>query len=140
MQSTADLYAGDQFVTQIGDFFDLTTGTQTITLPFDGVAIRQSMLNGPYTITNLSLTPLDTGITAQSATSVVTTSAYSYTQFGSHPCYLLTLGHAGSGGDPVASPANSTVCSANEYTAGEIHWTDRITSNWLGCQQLDWHR
>ena len=81
---TADLYVGNQFVTQIGDFFNLTTGTQTITLPFDGDSIRQSMLNGPYTITNLSLTPLDTGITAQSATNVHTTSAYSYTQFGSY--------------------------------------------------------
>jgi len=116
---TVDLYAGDQFVTQIGDFFTLTTGVQTITLPFDGGAIRQSMLNGPYIITNLSLTPLDTGIPAQSATNVRTTAAYSYIQFGAHPCYLLTLGHTGSGANPVASPANSTGCNANEYIAGE---------------------
>ncbi|MCZ2113385.1 MAG: SBBP repeat-containing protein [Anaerolineae bacterium] len=34
-------------------------------------------------------------------------------------CYKLTLGHTGQGGDPVASPANSTGCGAGEYTAGQ---------------------
>lgn len=79
----ADLYAGSQFVAHIGGFFNLAAGTQTITLPFDGEVIYRSGLNGPYTITNLFLTPLDTGITARSATNVHITSAYSYTQFGS---------------------------------------------------------
>jgi Tol biopolymer transport system component len=113
----ADLYAGDQFVTQTGDFFNLITGTQTITLPFDGAAIRESMLNGPYTITNLSLTPLDTGITAQSAINVHTTSAYSYNQFGY--CYPLTLGHGGLGDNPVASPPNSAGCNFG-FIPGEV--------------------
>jgi len=34
-------------------------------------------------------------------------------------CYALALGHTGQGSDPVASPANSTGCSAGEYVAGE---------------------
>ena len=34
-------------------------------------------------------------------------------------CYALTLGHTGSGTDPVASPANSTGCATGTYVAGE---------------------
>lgn len=34
-------------------------------------------------------------------------------------CYALTLGHTGSGDDPVASPANSTGCAAGTYHYGE---------------------
>jgi hypothetical protein len=33
-------------------------------------------------------------------------------------CYPLTRTHTGSGNDPVASPANSSGCSAGQYTAG----------------------
>jgi subtilisin family serine protease len=35
------------------------------------------------------------------------------------PCFALTLSHTGSGGDPVASPANSAGCSAGQYKYGE---------------------
>ena len=35
------------------------------------------------------------------------------------PCYALTLSHTGEGSDPVASPPNSTGCSAGQYVAGE---------------------
>jgi subtilisin family serine protease len=31
------------------------------------------------------------------------------------PCFTLTLSHTGSGGDPVASPANSAGCAAGQY-------------------------
>jgi hypothetical protein len=34
-------------------------------------------------------------------------------------CYALTLGHEGQGSDPLASPANSTGCSAGTYTSGQ---------------------
>jgi hypothetical protein len=34
-------------------------------------------------------------------------------------CYALTLSHAGQGSDPLASPANSSVCPAGKFTAGE---------------------
>ncbi len=34
-------------------------------------------------------------------------------------CYALTLGHTGKGTDPVATPSNSTGCSAGQYVAGE---------------------
>jgi subtilisin family serine protease len=35
------------------------------------------------------------------------------------PCFTLTLSHTGSGGDPVASPANSPGCPAGQYKYGE---------------------
>jgi hypothetical protein len=34
-------------------------------------------------------------------------------------CYALSLSHTGSGGNPVASPANSTGCPSGQYVAGE---------------------
>jgi len=34
-------------------------------------------------------------------------------------CYALTLGHEGQGSDPIATPANSTGCSAGTYTSGQ---------------------
>ena len=79
---SAELYAGTQLITQAADYYPLSAGIQTVTLPFDGGAIREMGLNGPYTISNLNATPLDIGITAQSAVNVLETSAYSYTQFG----------------------------------------------------------
>ncbi len=35
------------------------------------------------------------------------------------PCFALTLGHTGSGGDPVATPANSSGCPAGQYKYAE---------------------
>ncbi|MBI5962992.1 MAG: S-layer homology domain-containing protein [Chloroflexi bacterium] len=78
---SAELYAGDQLITQSGDFFPLTAGTQTVTLSFDGRDINKSGLNGPYTVKNLYFTPIDVGITAQSVATAWTTGAYLYTQF-----------------------------------------------------------
>jgi len=35
-------------------------------------------------------------------------------------CYTLTLSHSGQGSDPVASPTNSSGCTAGQYVAGEV--------------------
>ena len=78
---SAELYAGDQLITQSGDFFQLAAGPQTVTLPFDGAAIYAAGLNGTYTVKNLYFTPIDIGITAQSVENAWITYAYSYTQF-----------------------------------------------------------
>jgi hypothetical protein len=42
-----------------------------------------------------------------------------YSEISAPTCYALTLSHTGNGSDPVASPANSTGCSAGTYVAGE---------------------
>ncbi len=117
---SAELYAGDQLITQSGDFFQLAAGTQTVTLPFDGGAIREAGLNGPYTVKNLYFTPIDIGITAANVENAWTTSAYNYTQFGTHACYILTLSHTGSGSNPTTSLANSTGCANGEYMTSEV--------------------
>ena len=36
------------------------------------------------------------------------------------PCHVLTLGHAGMGSEPVATPGNSAGCVAGQYVAGEV--------------------
>ena len=47
------------------------------------------------------------------------------------PCYALTLSHTGSGGDPVASPANSPGCAAGHYKYAEsIQLTASPTRGW----------
>ena len=46
-------------------------------------------------------------------------------------CYTLTRTHTGSGGDPSASPANSTGCSSGQYLAGaSIQLTASPSSGW----------
>ena len=58
--------------------------------------------------------------TSTTATNVVTmpagarTASVNYTAI----CYALTLSHTGQGSDPVASPTNSTGCTAGNYTVG----------------------
>ena len=54
-------------------------------------------------------------------------------------CYLLTLSHTGNGTNPVASPANSSGCSAGQYTSGQaISLTGAVPnsgwqiSGWVG--------
>ncbi len=46
-------------------------------------------------------------------------------------CYALTLGHSGSGADPVANPASSSGCSSGSYHSGEsIGLTASPDSGW----------
>jgi subtilisin family serine protease len=47
------------------------------------------------------------------------------------PCFALTLSHTGSGGDPVASPANSPGCPAGQYKyAASLQLTASPTRGW----------
>jgi pimeloyl-ACP methyl ester carboxylesterase len=116
----ADLYAGSQFVSYTSDTVDLTISDQELTFSFDGAEIRSSGLDGPYTITHLFVTPVELGIPTASVDNAFTTSALTYTQFGTHPCYLLSTGHTGEGSDPVISPSRSDGCFADEFVPGEF--------------------
>lgn len=51
----ADLYAGETFVTQTTATAVLSPGARTMRLLFDGQAIRESGLDGPYTVRHLLL-------------------------------------------------------------------------------------
>ena len=47
------------------------------------------------------------------------------------PCYVLSVSHTGSGGDPVASPSSSSGCSSGQYHAGQsISLTASPNSGW----------
>lgn len=128
---SGDLYAGDILLAQAADYFALNSGTQNVLLHFDGSAIREMGLNGPYTIKNLYATPLDIGITDLYVENIHTTAAYSYTEFGRYPCYPLTVNHTGNGADPQFTPSNSKGCFTNEFVAGEfINLTATPSAGW----------
>ena len=114
---SAELYAGEQLITHFGNFFSLVEGTQTITLPFDGQTIRETGLDGPYTIRKLYVTPIELGITAQSVETVWTTAEYNHEEFG--VCYPLMLVRYGDGSIPTALPESSTNCYVGSYVEGE---------------------
>ena len=60
----------------------LPAGLQTITLSFDGEAIQQHGVDGPYTLTNLSINDVsDYSLVVDSATDVYTTATYQADQF-----------------------------------------------------------
>jgi hypothetical protein len=56
---------------------------------------------------------------------------YSVAQCSSATCYTLTRTHAGSGTDPVATPASSAGCAAGQYSAGQaIQLTSSPAGGW----------
>jgi hypothetical protein len=80
---SADLYAGNEFISHAIGQLSLATGSQTLLIRFDGDDIRQSQLNGPYMIRNLLLFhESNDGLLIETADNVHTTAPYSYEQFG----------------------------------------------------------
>ncbi len=55
---SANLAKGGNLIASTTVYTVLTTGTQTVTLRFNGDDIRNSGLDGPYTISNLIVTDL----------------------------------------------------------------------------------
>ncbi len=62
---------------------------------------------------------LDYGATAAGVQSPVAKETVKFAIVGPRVCTTLTLSHTGSGGNPVASPTNSTDCANGQYVAGE---------------------
>ena len=55
--------------------------------------------------------------------------SYPFTVTGT--CYTLTLTHSGSGGNPVATPANSPGCPSGRYVAGaQVNLTVTPSAGW----------
>ena len=74
---SADLVISDQIVAYATRYAVLASGTQTVTLRFDGWDIRRSRVDGPYTVTHVYLVDLGAGgIPAQTADDVWVTDAY----------------------------------------------------------------
>ena len=86
---SADLVASGQTVAHALEYAVLATGTQTVTLGFDGWDIRRSRVDGPYTVTHVSLVDLGVGgIPAQIADDVWVIAAYDWQDFGFESLYL----------------------------------------------------
>jgi len=69
------LFTNESYVASVFNYTFLNSGPQTMYLDFDGIAIRRSRTNGPYTL-HLTLSDL-----IYSKTSTCNTSMYSYIEF-----------------------------------------------------------
>jgi pimeloyl-ACP methyl ester carboxylesterase len=116
----------------------LGVGEVTATLPFNGDDIRQSGLNGPYTLTNLTIADQqNAGVPAiWLAQNVWTTAAYTATDFAA-TCYLLETSMPVAGGTIAVDPAPN--CNAGlQYTSGTVVMltatanTGYAFANWSG--------
>jgi hypothetical protein len=120
---TADLTAQSKLVAFTAINVSLTPGTQAITLQFDGSQIRASNLNGPYTVSRLSLIDSDLGVPAQMLENIWTTAPYNWQEFGA--CYTLTLVNNPSfGGNVQANP----VPNCNNATQYSVDTTLTLTA------------
>jgi pimeloyl-ACP methyl ester carboxylesterase len=87
----ANLEVNGQLVANTAAPVTLSVGTSTVTLSFSGNSLRATGLNGPYTLTNLTIKDGQAGyLPAVSANNVWTTQAYEWSSFGT--CHSLTYG------------------------------------------------
>jgi pimeloyl-ACP methyl ester carboxylesterase len=87
---SADLVDGSSnFVAHALTLQEVSAGTPTLTLQFNGIDIYSSQRNGPYTLTNVLLTD-ESGATlvTQQALAVYTTAPYFYMDFAPNQIYL----------------------------------------------------
>jgi hypothetical protein len=134
---TGDLTSNGQYVAHAGTQTELISGVQSPVLSFSGDEIRTSGLNGPYTLTNLTLTDLALGsIPLDSASNVWTTPAYNAADF-ADTCFELDLAiDPGVGGSVSADPAPN--CGGIQYTPGSVvnvtatANTGHVFTNWIG--------
>ena len=86
-----------------------------------------TILTVTFNVVGAGTSPLTLGYTAMAAATtftdllpILTINDSSVTASGTATCYALTLAHTGTGSNPVASPANSTGCSAGQYVVGQV--------------------
>jgi hypothetical protein len=84
--------AGDTPIAQATHYITLSTGVQTATLQFDGGLIRDSGLDGPYTVTEVYLVDSrGAPVLADTGTNVWVTPAYDHWRFGTPYTLYLPL-------------------------------------------------
>jgi len=90
---SADLVGAGQIVAHAVEYAVLASGTQTVTIGFDGWDIRRSRADGPYSVTHVYLVDLGVGsIPAQILDDVWVTAPYEWQDFGFKSLHLpLTL-------------------------------------------------
>jgi len=70
---------------------ELLVGTSQITLEFSGEKFFQSKLDGPYTVANITVLKVGSGIPTQIANNVFTTQFYNHKDFGRETLYLPVI-------------------------------------------------
>lgn len=70
-------------ITSIAVETSLSAGTHSVILPFNGDDIRFSETDGPYAVTNLRITEINTGIPSQIIEQAWVTATYQWKDFGS---------------------------------------------------------
>jgi predicted phage tail protein len=117
---SGDLVVGSQIVAHAGAYVSLTTGAQNVTLSFSGDDIRATNLNGPYTLTNLTLSDMTYGsIPVVSATNVYTTAAYTAADFAA-TCYTLNLAANPPFGGTLTPDIAPNCNGGTQYTSGGV--------------------
>ncbi len=79
------LSADGQLITHAAVDVSFSTGTHTVTLPFDGDDLRAAQIDGPYTVANLQVTEINSGIPSQIVDEAWVTGAYNWDAFGAAP-------------------------------------------------------
>ncbi len=117
---SGDLVVGSQIVAHAGAYVSLTPGAQNVTLSFSGDDIRATNLDGPYTLTNLTLSDMAYGsIPVVSGTNVYTTVAYTATDFAA-TCYTLSLAANPPSGGTLTPDIAPNCNGGTQYTSGSV--------------------
>jgi List-Bact-rpt repeat protein len=135
---SGDLVSGSSWVAHnVSSFTFTNTGINTVTLLFNGDDIRQSALNGPYTLTNLTiLDQQHEGLPAVwQATNVWITAAYNYQDLAA-TCFVLNLAASPPVGGSVTANPPPNCNNGLQYAKGS-HVTVTAVPN-AGYQFSGW--
>ncbi|MCL4857776.1 MAG: Ig-like domain-containing protein [Caldilineaceae bacterium] len=115
----------------------LVPGEQVVTIRFDGNDIRRSQLDGPYTVSNLSLFDKDLGVPAQFFESAWVTEPYNFHDFGA--CHSLTIVQNPSFGGTINTSPTPNCNNGTQYSVDtEVALTAApnsgyIFTNWIAA-------
>ncbi|MEK7327755.1 MAG: hypothetical protein AAB217_21120, partial [Chloroflexota bacterium] len=116
---SGDLVSGSTLVAHSVISATASVGSNTVVLPFDGDDIGQSGLNGPYTLTNVTVADQqNAGVPAVWQTAnVYTTTAYTAADFAA-TCYALNLAANPPSGGTLTPNIAPNCNGGTQYTSG----------------------